>query len=187
MNKPPKVILMGISSLIYDTWMKETQFKKYDGILDMLLKNGVSLDGKVLDVGIGTGLFEDFLKGKGIQMDVIGVDTDRKMLEEAKKKGYLVMLANAEKLPFEDESFDLVISIDMINSVTDKEAVIQEIKRVLKPGGYAIISHFCNNYTKNQVWKKMEVLTRPFKVIDARVTGNVDNELTVAFLVKKEE
>ena len=178
---------MGISSLIYDTWMKETQFKKYDGILDLLVKNKVPLEGKVLDVGIGTGLFEDYLKGRGIELDVIGVDSDKKMVEEAKKKGYLVMLANAEKLPFEDESFDLVISIDMINSVTDKEAVIQEIKRVMKPGAYAIISHFCNNYTKNQVWKKMEALTRPFKVVDAVITGNVDNELTVAFLVKKED
>ncbi len=176
---------MGISSLIYDTWMKETQFKKYDGILDMLLKNQVPLDGKVLDVGIGTGLFEDYLRGKGVELDVVGVDVDKKMLEEAKKKGYLVMLANAEKLPFEDESFDLVISIDMINSVADKAAVIQEIKRVMKPGAYAVISHFCNNYTKNQVWKKMEALTRPFEVIDARITGNVDNEMTVAFLVRK--
>ncbi len=178
---------MGISSLIYDTWMKETQFKKYDGILDMLLKNNVSLDGKVLDVGIGTGLFEEYLKGKGVILDVVGVDVDKKMLEEAKKKGYLVMLANAEKLPFEDESFDLVISIDMINTASNKEAVVQEIKRVLKTGSYALISHFCNNYTKNQVWKKMEALTRSFKVIDAKVAGNVDNELTVAFLVKKEE
>ncbi len=178
---------MGISSLIYDTWMKETQFKKYDGILDMLLKNEVPLEGKVLDVGIGTGLFEDYLRGKGIQLDVVGVDVDKKMLEEAKKKGYLVMLANAEKLPFEDESFDLVISIDMINSVSDKPAVIQEIKRVMKPGAFAVITHFCNNYTKGQVWKKMEALTRSFKVVDARVTGNVDNEMTVAFLVKKED
>ena len=177
---------MGISSLIYDTWMKETQFKKYGGILDMLIKNEVPLEGKVLDVGIGTGLFEDFLKGKGVSLDLIGVDTDRKMIEEAKKKGYLVILANAEKLPFEDSSFDLVVSIDAINSVSDKEAVIREIYRVMKPGSYGVITHFCNNYTRNQVWKKMETLTRQFKVIDARVTGNVDNELTVAFLVKKE-
>ncbi|MCE4607953.1 MAG: class I SAM-dependent methyltransferase [Caldisphaeraceae archaeon] len=177
---------MGISSLIYDTWMRETQYKKYKGMLDLLLKNSISLDGKVLDVGIGTGLFEDYLKGKGINLDVIGIDTDRKMLSEAKKKGYLVMLANAEKLPFEDNSFDLVICIDTIHAVPNKEEVIKEIKRVMKPGAFALISHFCNNFTRNQILKKMEALTRSFEVIDTKTVGNVDNELSVTFIVKKE-
>ena len=177
---------MGISSLIYDTWMKETQFRKYDGILEMLAKNSISLDGKTLDIGIGTGLFEDYLKGKGITLNVTGVDVDNRMLREAKKRGLNVMLADAKDLPFEDGEFDLVVSIDTINAIDDKEKAISEMERVMKKTGTGLITHFCNVYTKSHVQKKMEALTRRFKVIDSRVVGNTDNELSVAFLVRRQ-
>ncbi|MCD6522208.1 MAG: class I SAM-dependent methyltransferase [Candidatus Diapherotrites archaeon] len=174
---------MGISSLIYDSWMKEKQYKKYSGILNMLSKT--NLNGKILDVGMGTGLFEDYLKGKGIHVDVKGIEIDKKMMDEARKKGYDVALGSAEELPFESNSFDLVICIDTIHAVRDKERAIREIMRVLKPNGYALITHFCNTFTKKETINKMEKLTDGLDVVEKKIVGHPDDEISVAFLVRK--
>jgi ubiquinone/menaquinone biosynthesis C-methylase UbiE len=176
---------MGLSNLIYDSWMKEAQFKKYSGIVPMLERAKVDLKGKMLDVGIGTGLFEEYLKGQGISPEVVGVDTDQQMMRQAKKKGFNVVPASAEKLPFEDESFDFVACMDTIHAVKDQEKAMQEMLRVLKPHKYFLLSHFCNPFTKNDVAKKLEELTEGMNVIDRKLVGQSDSEIAVTFLIKK--
>ena len=64
------------------------------------------------------------------------------MLEEARKKGLQVTQANATKLPFPKESFDVVYSFKVLPHIPEIEKVIKEVYRVLNPGGTAILEFY---------------------------------------------
>jgi arsenite methyltransferase len=97
----------------------------------------------VLDLGCGAGT--DLLiaaQMTGPQGRAIGVDMTAGMLERARASAVAMGLANVElhealveALPIEDESVDVVISNGVIDLVPDKDAVFDEIDRVLRPGG----------------------------------------------------
>lgn len=98
---------------------------------------------RILDVGSGAGT--DSLVA--VQMvgavgSVTGIDMTEEMLAKARASGALMGVPNvefleaeAEALPFSDESFDVVISNGVIDLIPDKDAVFSEIWRVLAPGG----------------------------------------------------
>jgi arsenite methyltransferase len=97
----------------------------------------------VLDLGCGAGT--DLLiaaQMAGPAGHVTGVDMTPAMLERARQSAGAMRLENVElhtalieALPVEDESVDVVISNGVIDLVPDKEAVFDEIDRVLRPGG----------------------------------------------------
>ncbi|MCK4326957.1 MAG: class I SAM-dependent methyltransferase [Candidatus Diapherotrites archaeon] len=174
---------MGISSLIYDSWKMECQFRKYDGMLPML--EVVNLKGKVLDVGIGSALFEEYLRGKGIILDVVGIDEDPIMLKTAAKKGYNAVAGSAERLPFEDNEFDFVVCLDTLHA-TEARRAINEMKRVLKPRGHILLSKFCNVFNKAQAMEELEELAYGMQLISKKVVGRSDDELSAALLCRKE-
>jgi ubiquinone/menaquinone biosynthesis C-methylase UbiE len=97
----------------------------------------------VLDLGCGAGtdlLIAAQMTGPGGR--AIGVDMTPAMLERARESAGAMGLENVElrsalieALPVEDESVDVVISNGVIDLVPDKEAVFDEIDRVLRPGG----------------------------------------------------
>jgi ubiquinone/menaquinone biosynthesis C-methylase UbiE len=94
---------------------------------------------KMLDLGCGTGHWTEFLIKKGFQLT--GVDISESMLNIAKDKNLAAdfLWANSENLPFEDESFNSIVSITMLEFVENLDKVIQEIYRVLKRGGSMVI------------------------------------------------
>ena len=103
---------------------------------------------KVLDLGSGAGL-DVFLAANKVGPDgkAIGVDMSESMVDRAKKgaeeggfENVEFKVGEIEKLPIEDSSIDAVISNCVINLSPDKSKVFQEISRVLKPGGRALIS-----------------------------------------------
>lgn len=97
----------------------------------------------VVDLGCGGGtdlLIAAQMAGRGGR--VIGIDMTAEMLARAAASGNEMGLGNVElrealieSLPLEDESVDVVISNGVIDLVPDKEAVFEEIDRVLRPGG----------------------------------------------------
>jgi arsenite methyltransferase len=97
----------------------------------------------VLDLGCGAGT--DLLiaaQMTGSAGRVIGVDMTASMLDTARASADEIGLANVElheslieSLPLEDASVDVVISNGVIDLVPDKDAVLDEIDRVLRPGG----------------------------------------------------
>lgn len=98
---------------------------------------------RVLDVGCGGGL--DALVAAaavGPGGDVVGIDMTPEMVERAHEAAALApwapvrfLLAEAEHLPFEDGTFDVALSNGCLNLSADKEAVLSELWRVLRPGG----------------------------------------------------
>ena len=102
---------------------------------------------RVLDAGCGTGNFEHFISGKNppaIEIDAL--DASAGMLSIARRKcselGYVRFSAgdlNAE-LPFEDGTFDRIVTINVLYALDDPEGVVRELLRVLKPDGVLVIS-----------------------------------------------
>ncbi|MFH1623405.1 MAG: arsenite methyltransferase [Candidatus Aenigmatarchaeota archaeon] len=102
----------------------------------------------VLDLGSGAG-FDCFLASKkvGPSGRVIGVDMTEKMVEKAgalaKEYGYANVefrLGDIERLPVEDASVDVIISNCVVNLAPDKSKVFEEAHRVLKKGGWMVLS-----------------------------------------------
>ncbi len=96
--------------------------------------------GKVLDVGCAFGFATLLLARKGYQ--TVGVDNSARYIAWAKRRHpqgeYL--LCSAEALPLADASFDGVLLLDVLEHVVDQEAVMGEVRRVLKSGGVLILS-----------------------------------------------
>ena len=98
---------------------------------------------KVLEIGCGLGT--DGAQFAKAGADYTGVDLTDAAIELARKRFELFGLkgdfqvADAENLGFPDESFDVVYSHGVLHHTPDIEAAVQEIYRVLKPGGRAIV------------------------------------------------
>ena len=98
---------------------------------------------RVLDLGSGAGT-DSLVAAQmvGEEGSVTGIDMTPAMLEKARAAAAEMGATNvefleseAERLPFGDESFDVVISNGVIDLVPDKDAVFSELHRVLRPGG----------------------------------------------------
>ena len=103
---------------------------------------------KVLDLGSGAGI-DVFMAAKrvGETGHVTGLDMTDEMLARANAnaetggfKNVSFVKGEIESMPFEDNTFDLVISNCVINLVPDKAQAYREIRRVLKPGGHFAIA-----------------------------------------------
>jgi len=99
---------------------------------------------RVVDVGSGAG-FDSFIAAGqvGAAGHVIGVDMTPEMLKKSRETGDVLGYVHvefreglAESLPVEDGWADAVISNGVINLCADKRAVFDEIRRVLRPGGW---------------------------------------------------
>ena len=112
---------------------------------DEKIKNYLSDNYKILDYGCGPGTF--LMKLKNLtKSKLFGVDISSEFIEQSKnnfKKYNMeeieVMTVEPEKLPFENEKFDLILIIDVIHHLDDIKKNIDEIKRVLKKGGKLIV------------------------------------------------
>jgi len=109
---------------------------------------GVSLEGKqVLEVGCGRGGGASYIARHLHPQRMVGVDRNASAIRFAQKhfadqKNLQFMLADAHKLPFEDNSFDAVVNIESAQHYKDVGRFLSEVRRVLKPGGYLLISYF---------------------------------------------
>ena len=115
---------------------------------------------RALDVGCGTGYNLGLLARHG---SVVGLDLNERGLMLAREIGHPLVRAHTERLPFDDATFDLVTSFDMMQCIpTDREAV-REMARVLKPGGMAVISMAALQILHgdhSEVWQEYRRYTR---------------------------
>jgi SAM-dependent methyltransferase len=102
---------------------------------------GGRLKGRVLDDGCGVGTYVERLGRAGAK--VAGLEYDFERARQASAKSPEILNAASESLPFASDTFDLVLSHEVLEHVRDDQAAIREMARVLRPGGRAII--FCPN------------------------------------------
>jgi demethylmenaquinone methyltransferase/2-methoxy-6-polyprenyl-1,4-benzoquinol methylase len=95
---------------------------------------------RLADVGGGTGNYALALKQEG--WEPIVVDRCAEMLARAAAKGLEVFEADAQQLPFEDESFDAVTMISMLHLVEDRRAALAEARRILRIEGRLVLKGF---------------------------------------------
>jgi SAM-dependent methyltransferase len=141
------------------------QFARTLWVYDNVLA-GTSL----LDIGCGVGLLA-LLKRKNVRLS--GVDISDKCVEAAKANGYEdVRIGELTSLPFPDSSFDYVASLDVFGHIPfdEKDRVLAEIKRVLKPDGVTLHGIECLDPAVHKSYAEMnpEEL-RQFVAVDGHV------------------
>ncbi len=105
-----------------------------------LINQYAPLQGKrILDVGCGLGMYVRHMCY--FSPDVYGVDIDPEKVAKASADLPNIQEAPAEKLPFADGFFDVILSHEVIEHVTDDAQAIREAYRCLKPGGPLVV--FC--------------------------------------------
>ena len=131
-------------------WNSVAEEKNFTTILDVeLFSKFVSKDCKILDVGCGYGRILNELAEAGFT-DLTGVDSAENMIKRGLREyPNLNLLVNPNgKLPFAQNTFDAVILFGVLTCVPDNESqkvLLNDIKRVLKPGGVIYINDFLLN------------------------------------------
>lgn len=165
-----------IDSKVYDAHIlaqgMQFQIERYYEPKEKILKrrveavlkaSDIGCGDKILDIGCGVGTFA-YHAGKG-QAQAVGIDYSQESIFMAQKiiarfnlqKKISFVAADAMRLPFKEMTFDKVIAADFIEHITDgeKEGLLKEIHRVLKPGGRGVI--FTPNKIREEIgafyWK----------------------------------
>lgn len=121
----------------------ESAVQSFAGIANPFSLGRIEPGARVLDVGSGAGT-DSLVAAQmvGPSGSVTGIDMTPEMLAKSRANAAAMGLdnvtfieADAERLPFDDHSFDVVISNGVIDLIPDKDAVFSEIFRVLVPGG----------------------------------------------------
>lgn len=151
-----------VCKLVWD--MNKTENDRY---LEMVFSNMPrNFSGRMLEVPVGTGVLTMPIYATLPKADIICLDYSAEMMERAKRRATLLELSNVNfqqgdvgKLPFQDETFDLVLSLNGFHAFPDKKAAYNEIFRVLKPGG-----NFCGCFYVQGENRRTDWLIQKFYV-----------------------
>lgn len=100
-----------------------------------MIEKYVPVGAKILDVGVGLGRVLAPLT----QYDRHGIDISMDYLKQARAKGIAAIYSRIEDMPYKDETFDAVVTTDVLEHVFDLAACTRQLLRVLKPGGLLIL------------------------------------------------
>lgn len=148
----------------------------------MWVYDNVRHNSSVLDLGCGEGMLA-LLKRKAVYL--AGVDFSPELVSLARSNGYdTACVGQVTQLPFATASFDYVVSLDVLGHIAfdEKDAVLAEIKRVLKPGGVTMHGIESLNRELHGDYASMseEKLAR-FIGIDGHIGLEVDEEIVARF------
>ncbi len=131
-----------------NTWDDRFHNKKLEDFLEQIVPSfNLARDQRILDAGTGTGILIPFLlKAVGSKGHITAIDYAEKMVDICKAKyGHLpnvsVKLQLIEKMDFASESFDAITCFGLLPHLDNKVDALNEMNRVLKPGGRLIIAH----------------------------------------------
>jgi ubiquinone/menaquinone biosynthesis C-methylase UbiE len=167
-------------SAAYDRLFKATEEA---GLRQMRRELVAKAEGRVLEVGAGTGanveLYPDAVE------ELVLAEPDPHMTARLREKlaqwgsGAEVVEAPAERLPFEDSSFDTVVVTLVLCTVPDPRAALTEIARVLRPGGKLLfIEHVRSEQPGLARWQ--DRLERPWRFLGDGCHCNRDTVATIA-------
>ncbi|MCP8314851.1 MAG: methyltransferase domain-containing protein [archaeon] len=115
----------------------------------MLRRSGLKSGQNVLEVGCGTGFYtikasEIVKEGIVHSLDIqdLALAKVMKKVEENKVKNVMLVMADAQNLPFKEQAFDIAFLFTVIGEIPKKEIALKELHRVLKPDGLLSITEF---------------------------------------------
>ncbi|HEX6117138.1 MAG TPA: class I SAM-dependent methyltransferase [Solirubrobacterales bacterium] len=168
---------------IYDRLMASTEDA---GLRDMRADLVASASGRTLELGAGTGLNLGHYP-PGVS-ELVLTEPDPHMARRLRSRleaeppaagSSEVVEAGAESLPFEDSSFDTVVSTLCLCTVAEPERVVEEVARVLRPGGRLLyIEHVRSDDTRVARWQ--DRLERPWGWLAAGCHPNRDTAATLS-------
>lgn len=127
---------------VEDDFWWYTGFRRiYGALLDRFCPD--QAHGRLLDAGCGTGAFMEFLRERYAPARLAGLDFSAEALRFCRERGFEDLVeASVVELPFPDESFDLVSSLDVLchKSIADDRVPLREFRRVIVPGGCLLLN-----------------------------------------------
>jgi len=156
----------------------------------LIERSGIKKGMSVLDLGCGSGAFTPFIaRTVGDKGKVYALDIQADMLKQLENKlskpenkdikNIKLIEGNAYELPFEDNSLDLVNMVTVLQEIPDRNRALQEVKRVLKPGGFLAVTELFPD--PDYPWKSTTVkLGSGAGLVVDKVSGNFFN-YTVRF------
>ena len=145
---------------------------------------------EILDIGCGNGKYMNYRD----DINIKGIDISTNLIEICKKKGFDVIKAPMTDIPFTDNKFDGIICIASyhhLNNDDDRKKTLDEIYRILKPGGIAFIEVWgvvqtspinknAENFTKNAnlvKWTSVKTGQIFYRYYNIYSEGELDNEI----------
>ena len=169
-----------IAPLIMDWGLSSPDLAKYR---QEVLSN---VQGEVLEIGFGTGINLSYYP-EHLQK-LITVDANPGMNALAKKRIEASTITvdnrvlNGENLPMADNTFDSVVSTWTLCSIANVEQAIQEIHRVLKPGGkFYFIEHGLSNEPKIQIWQNRLNFINKAVFVGCHINRNIKQLIATQF------
>jgi SAM-dependent methyltransferase len=148
----------------------------------MWVYDNVRAGSDVLDLGCGAGMLA-LLKRKGVTLT--GIDLSEECALASRRNGYdLTCAAALTRLPFADDSFDYVVSLDVLGHVEfkDKDAVLAEVARVVRPSGVTLHGIECTDRRAQKSYDEMtEEELRRFVAVDGHVGLEEEQEHAARF------
>ena len=132
--------------------------------------------GRLLDCGCGDGKFTVEVARQARVSEAYGIECVDKRIEEATDRGVIVTKADLnEPLPYKSSFFDVVHANQVIEHLFNIDLFLEEIKRVLRPGGYAILS--TNNLASwhNVFSLALGMQPMPMPISNKALVGNVSD------------
>ena len=136
--------------------------------------------GKLLEVPVGTGILTMPVYQTMPEADITCLDYSADMMGQAQEKAEHLRLKNVTfrqgdvgALPYADDTFDIVLSLNGFHAFPDKEAAYREVFRVLRPSGtfcgcfYVMGEHKRTDWFVRHAYEKTELFTPPYETVDS--------------------
>lgn len=125
--------------------------------------------GTLVDLGCGDGSFTNAFAERARPARTVGIETEPTLAAQATARGIEVHASDlGEALPFADDSIDAVVSNQVIEHLDDTDVFLREIRRVLHPSGYAVLS--TNNLAS---WHNVASLVAGWQPMPSHVSDEV--------------
>jgi len=132
--------------------------KRYEELLDSFEKHRKT--NKILDIGAGYGFFLEIAKEKG--WDVYGTELSSEATEDCEKKGITMYAGELQDCTFEDESFDVIVSIECLEHLNNPNSYAEKAFQLLRTGGvFYLTTPNYNSYLRYRLGDKYDVIEYP--------------------------